>query len=447
MGFMDGFTRYYRLAEEAERKSIYYDLASYGITGKGIVIYVETPENGGDDNSGDGSVDAPFATIERALKQIPTTPPTTYFYYAYIKVGPGEFDLKGEYHGSIRAIRIIGSFNEIEDVNITSGGTIVSGKAGTRQNTCDPFTTNISEEGRYFLTKTSNDSLSRGTTYLLRPSTSPVIKSVTSITAGTGKIVELATRIIRTSSSSFITSPNTYVDYYNLDFYFPVSPQLLSFRNFRGIYGSIIRTYGGIFTGVDHSTGVYPFLSNCYFVDSQIEWRDFSILSAVFSCIFDNCKVYSEGGRGVTYTSVVFLNNSISYNGYFGVANYISNVTLSSIDFENCNSAVIRIKNPASLLTINNNVTLENCSSFLEIDNNATATRYSGTITGATTSVPINIIAGQVTNFKAGCNGTLTNATTPGNEITVGAAGTVSFSSLPKNDLSTGDSSTFSRAS
>jgi hypothetical protein len=89
---------------------------------------------------------------------------------------------------------------------------------------------------------------------------------------------------------------------------------------------------------------------------------------------------------------------------------------------------------PTRALTVND-------GAIVKLINNASR-RFSGAIAG----VPVVITSGTVINAKACCNTFLTNSSTPGNEITVGANATTTFAAQPTTDLALGNTSTMSRA-
>jgi hypothetical protein len=62
--------------------------------------------------------------------------------------------------------------------------------------------------------------------------------------------------------------------------------------------------------------------------------------------------------------------------------------------------------------------------------------RTAGTITGVISGIPVILTnASQAIGIKAAASGTLTNGSTPGNEITVGGNAVTTFAAQPTTDV------------
>lgn len=410
-------------------KTVYFD------------IYIEKEENGGSDVTGDGTQESPFSSLAKAFEKIPSTNPwIDANYIVNIYMGPGEFLVSDDNDRYIRnlgkdgtvSIRIHGSLNELETINVTDvSNTTVAGKYASKMITCDNFSTQIDQDGKYFINFGSSL-----TSYLCRSSISPQIEMLGYPSLGEAKIVTLATSI---RSAYGCTLGYQNIALYHLNFIQD------------GFIPTITKAYSCTFNGwAIQAQGKESYTSYCYFgpplpetggTVSQIDVGGGDGYNIFNQCVFDDMDLLWRGSPewcSIQYS--VLKNNSRIWISEYGDPSYLHCRTL---DFENC-ALCFDIQNQNSYVLNDGNISVENCEILIKVNYNAMfRSRGTRTISGTTTSTPIQILdGGTVLNVKVACDGKLTNTTNPGQDIIVGQnKSPISFASLPATDLDT-----FSRA-
>lgn len=405
-------------------------------------IYVETETSGGNDLTGDGTQQSPYATIARALDKIPhTAPDPRKLYYVYIHLGPGEFETNEVVYQPNRndniTVYIIGSINEVETINITNtSNTAVPGKYSSKRITCDPYTTQIDQDGKYFLNFGGSETFPAS--YLCRSSSSPNIDVLGFPSVGEAKLVTLATTIRPKYPISQRTDRGivfTHVNMFQTGSYIPsiTSTRSCTFN------GWFLQTYDN---SINHNYCYFgPRLLNTGSNVTQLDVQGGDGFNIFNYCVFDDVDLLWRGGpEWCSIQNSVLKNNTKVWISEYGDPSYLYTWTL---DTENC-ALVFDVQNQNSVVIQRGNISVENCGTVIKLNYNAMyRNRGSSVISGSTTGIPIEILdGGTIINLKNACNGKLVNSTNPTQEIRVGTGKTpILFSSLPATDLDT-----FSRA-
>lgn len=407
-------------------------------------IYVETEENGGSNETGDGTQTNPFSSIEKAFDKIPHTPPDPRRSYSvYIHLGPGKFIL-GEQQ-SLRianrnqniSIYLLGSLQEVETVNVLDvSNTAAPGKFSSRIVICEPFNTQIDQDGKYFLNFGGSET--SPASYPCRSSSSPEIELIGFPSVGEAKIVTLATTIepkYPLVQRAGFSTRMVHIKTYQTGSYIP----------------SISSLHSCILNGWFLQTADNSIYSNyCYFgpslpeTGSNVTQLDIQANGGynIFSrCIFDDVDLLWRGGpEWTSLNTCVLKNNSKVWISEYGDPSFLYTWTL---DLENC-ALPFDIQNQNSVVIQRGNISVENCSTVIKLNYNGMyRNRGSSIISGSTTGIPIQILdGGTIINLKNACSGNLFNTTNPTEEIKVGKdKSAITFSSLPATDPDT-----FSRA-
>lgn len=404
----------------------HFGLEAYKNSGSLTTIYVSAD---GYDDTGDGSIGSPYRQIQRALDDIPSHAKGSFL----IQLGPGDYE---PFIFDRPLITENLTQTEVFIVGDRSNPAMTFGSSPT-------FSKVDGYNGRY----TANIG---AYAYEVNESTHWI--------EGTSDFWPLDARVILDSASPNLdVLDNGGFTGGTLTNLHPYSSRIVA-SGF-GMIGSTVDvgpTFGGLFlSGVDIDIGPSSFLKNIYFKACKVSQSSVSNTVYAERCRGDfvcEGKLVSFGGNHVGLITKgqldaegpllvnvgAFKGDGVSIDIKTGFGYGAKNaVRLSGCDFYGGGTAIdassVEVALVGDIYIIGNGY-----STFLQMANNSSLAG-SATIVGSTSDVCVKLSSGsQAEGLSTMCDGTLTNSSTPGDEIQVGdGAPANKFSDLPITDATT----------